>query len=347
MLTLNNICVLRLSAIGDVCHAIAMVQAIQRAQPLCNITWVIGKVEYNLVKHLPGIQFVVYDKKQGKVARQHVQRTLAKYVFDALLIMQVALRANWLSRVIKAKRRIGFDWHRSKEGHWCFCNERVYARQHAHVLEGFMDFADRLLQRDPTPIKASWNMHLASADLDWAADQLPCDTPYAVISPAASKAERNWTVEGYAAAADHLRARGIAPVLCGGPSDLDRQLADAIKQHTKNIQLDLVGQTSLTQMLAVLSRAVLVIAPDTGPAHMATTVGTPVIGLYAHSNPRRTGPYQSMNWVVNHYDQCILEQTGKPWDALPWGVRAKGQDLMQRIQAEEVIQKIDQLLQGD
>ena len=62
----NDICILRLSAIGDVCHAVSAVQAIQRHYPAANITWVIGKVEAALLEGLPGVEFVFFDKKVGK-----------------------------------------------------------------------------------------------------------------------------------------------------------------------------------------------------------------------------------------------------------------------------------------
>ena len=112
-----HLCVMRLSAIGDVCHAVAMVQAVQAARPDISITWVIGKVEFQLLKDMPGIEFVVFDKKQGKKARLDLKRRLSGTVFDALFMMQIALRANWASTVIKAKVRIGFDSERSKELH--------------------------------------------------------------------------------------------------------------------------------------------------------------------------------------------------------------------------------------
>ena len=73
---------------------------------------------------------------------------------------------------------------------------------------------------------------------------------------------------------------------------------------------------------------------------MATTVGTPVVGLYAHSNPRRTGPYNDLDRVVSVYDECVEKQKGKPWDALPWGARAKGSQLMEKITVDMVKQKV-------
>ena len=73
---------------------------------------------------------------------------------------------------------------------------------------------------------------------------------------------------------------------------------------------------------------------------MAVTQGTPVIGLYAHSNPGRTGPYLSQDSVVSVYDSIIREQKG---DDAPWGVRAKGEQLMQLIPVEAVIEVFDRL----
>jgi heptosyltransferase I len=334
-----HLCILRLSAIGDVCHAAAMVNAILIHQPYTKITWVIGKVEYQLMKFIPDINFVVYDKAGGSEARNDVKKAVANYNFDAMFVMQVALRANWLSKVIKAKRRIGFDVKRSKEGHSLFINERIAPRAHAHVLEGFMGFAEVL---GVPPLETpQWNIRLLDEDLAWIEQSLP--PKYAVISPAASKAERNWLPERYAQIADFMSEQGLPVILCGGPGELDKQTSSAIMSLTPNISHNLVGQTSLIRLLAILNRAELVVAPDTGPAHMATTQGTPVVGLYAHSNPRRTGPYHSLDTTASVYDLCIQKQYGKPWQELPWGKRAKGSDLMQEISVEAVktlIQKV-------
>ena len=103
-------------------------------------------------------------------------------------------------------------------------------------------------------------------------------------------------------------------------------------------------ETTLKQMLAVLSRSAALLAPDTGPVHLAVSVGVPVIGLYCHSNPRRTGPYGGQEWVVNHYDRIVASQRGRPWEELPWGTRAKGAGLMAGIQVKEVTDVFDRLV---
>lgn len=334
----KKICIMRLSAIGDVCHAVAMVTRIQTQWPDAEITWVIGKVEHQLVKLMPNIRFIIFDKKRGKAAVKDLKQALKGEVFDALLMMQVALRANLASRAIKAKQRIGFDWARSKELHWLFANKRISANKHAHVLDGFMDFADAL--GVPSVDKPAWRIPVSSEDSEWGLQQAKNLGKYVVIAPAASKAERNWLPEQYARIAEYIQNNNVNVILCGGPGNLDRETADAIKQRAGVTLQDFTGKTSLHQLLMLLKHAALVIAPDTGPAHMATTVDTPVVGLYAHSNPLRTGPYNNLNDVASVYDECIKEQKGKPWQELPWGVRAKGDTLMQRISFEQVKEKV-------
>lgn len=347
----GQLCVLRLSAIGDVCHAIAMITHIRQARPDIHITWVIGKVEYQLVKNLPEITFVVFDKQKGKQAFREVKSALQNTTFDALFVMQVAFRANWLSRQIKARQRIGFDWARSKELHWLFTNKRIKAQQHSHVLEGFLGFSEAI--GIALPANPSWHYPIPDEAQTWfnqpnSPTAAFKDKPYAVINPSASKAERNWLPERYGEVATYILQKGMAVVITGGPAGAEKQLAEAVSSHVPpNLQANLhnlVGLTRLPELAVLLKNASLVVAPDTGPAHIAAMFNTPVIGLYAHSNPRRTGPYQNSGETISVYDNCITEQTGKSWQDLPWGKRAKGALLMEKIKTENVINAVKSLL---
>ncbi|MGB1199294.1 MAG: glycosyltransferase family 9 protein [Thalassotalea sp.] len=337
----KNLCILRLSAIGDVCHAVAMVQAIQRFYPEINITWVIGKVEAMLLQDLPGVNFVIFDKKAGLKGYRDLRKQLKGEQFDVLLHMQVALRASLASLCIPAKVKIGFDRQRAKEGQWLFTNNKIAAQSQPHVLDGFMGFAQAI---NVPIVSPQWKMPVSDEDVQWASEQLVSDKPIAVISPAASKAERNWHSEGYSKVAEYLVEQGFSVVICGGPTTQETLLAEEIIAKANCTLTNMVGKTTLKQMLAVLQQAHLVIAPDTGPAHMATTVATPVIGLYAHSNPRRTGPYNCQQYVVSCYETMAEQQYHKPLAQLPWGVRAKGTGLMKAITVEQVKDKIRQLI---
>ena len=87
-----------------------------------------------------------------------------------------------------------------------------------------------------------------------------------------------------------------------------------------------------------------VLAPDSGPAHLATTQNTPVIGLYGHSNPARTGPYLSLPYTVSVYQQVAEQHYGKPLGELPWGARVKGSDIMPQISVAMVTEKLDAII---
>lgn len=330
----QDICILRLSAIGDVCHAVSAVQAIQAHYPNARITWVIGKVEAMLLADMPGVEFVIFDKKQGKQAYKQLKQTFHNRVFDVLLHMQVALRANIAAYHIPAKVKVGFDWHRAKEGHYLFTNRRIAAHPEGHVLEGFRDFANAIGVPHYEPC---WQMPVTDADKAIASELLVGLDKVFVLAPAASKAERNWLPERYAQVASHAKEQGFSVVITGGPTDMEAQLAKDIQKALSFDALNLVGKTSLKQLLCVLEQASLVLAPDTGPAHMAVTVGTPVIGLYAHSNPARTGPYLFQDYVVEVYHQNLLKQFNKTAQALPWGTRVKGKELMSQIAVDSVI----------
>lgn len=328
----KSLCILRLSAIGDVCHAIAVVQAIQQHWPDTDITWVTGKIETQLIGNLPGIKVVTFDKKAGLKGMQAVWSALKGQKFDALLHMQAAIRASALSLGIKAKYRVGFSRNRTKEGQWLFTNKHLPNTDSFHVLDNFADFARYIGVPFTTP---SWNIPLTDEDIQFA-KHYTANKKTLLISPAASKDERNWLTERYAEIADYANQQGMQVLLCGSPAPREINLGKSIEQHCQHPVVNLIGQTNLKQLTALLGQADVVLAPDTGPAHLATTQGTPVIGLYAHSNPKRTGPYNSLDIVASVYEQHVEEQQGKPIHDLPWGTRVKGTDLMQDISVEHV-----------
>ncbi|MRX28190.1 glycosyltransferase family 9 protein [Kangiella sp. HZ709] len=335
-----SICILRLSAIGDVCHAVSTVQAIQRHYPKASITWIIGKIEYQLLQNLPGINFIIFDKAKGRRAYSELKHNLAQTKFDILLQMQLAFRANLAAFFIPAKIKLGFSKQRSKELHSLFVNRHIEQEKGFHVLDGFRDFARVIGVPDSEP---SWDIPFGHSLMDWADKELPT-SPYIVISPAASKAERDWLVERYAAIADYCHEKNLKVIITGSPSHREQTLAHKIVEATQTKVINLVGKTNLQQLLITLKQAQLVIAPDSGPAHMAVTQGTKVIGLYAHSNPKRTGPYLYQNLVADAYTTQASKQLNLTADSLDWGLRLKGNTLMHAISVEQVKALIDSAL---
>lgn len=340
----KSLCFLRLSAIGDVCHAVAAIQAVQRHWPDTKITWIIGKIEAQLLDGLDGIEFIIFDKKSGVQGMKSVWAQLHNRQFDALVHMQLALRSSLLTIGIKAKYKVGFNRRRAKEGQWLFTNRKIDDSQSEHVLDSFLSFVEYLgVPKAP----AQWDIQIPDENIKWVDEKISPNQPALVISPAASKDERNWLTERYAQFADYAIEQGYQVILCGSPSSREVQLGEDICNliQPHHHLVNLIGKTSLKQLLAILKRADIVLAPDSGPAHIATTQGTPVIGLYAHSNPKRTGPYLSLNSTVSVYNDCLIQQYGKTADALPWGTRAKGPNIMEKITLESVIYKFVCLIQ--
>ncbi|ABM02195.1 glycosyl transferase, family 9 [Psychromonas ingrahamii 37] len=337
----NSICILRLSAIGDVCHAIACLQAIQRQWPSTKITWVTGKLEAQLLQHISGIEVIIFDKKQGWKAYKQLRCRLKDRKFDVLLHMQAALRASIASLMIKADIKLGFDRPRAKDGQWLFTNCKIEQGKSVHVLDGFMAFAKKLGISD---LSVKWNINIPIASEEKATTLID-NKPTFIICPAASKAYKNWTIEGYSALANHAIKQGFQVLICGAPTEIEKALAKKIVASSNQQAKNLIGQTSLIDLLALIKQASIVLAPDTGPTHMATMVNTPVIGLYAHHNPKRTGPYAQLSHVVSVYDTLITEQSGKTAEELPWRARVKDENAMQKIAIKVVITMFDNLCQ--
>ena len=344
----KSICLLRLSALGDVSHVLPMLRTLQAKWPQTAITWIIGKAEYGLVGDLPGVDFIIFDKSKGVAAYRELRRALRGRRFDVLLHMQAALRASLASLLVKADLRIGFDRARAKDLQWLFTNRKIAPHPREHVLESFFGFtealgiSERLLR---------WDIPLPEAVRNYAVEQLPEDGRHTlVISPCSSMAYRDWSSSGYATVAAYaIRQHHMKVVLCGGKSRREWLMGAEImaKLDCEGCGAsvnNLIGSTSLKQLLALLARADVVLAPDAGPAHLATAAGTPVIGLYACTNPDRARPYLSGDYVVNRYPEAVMAKYGKPVAELPWGIRVKEPGTMQRITPDEVCTMLDKVL---
>ena len=140
---------------------------------------------------------------------------------------------------------------------------------------------------------------------------------------------------------DRAAARGWRVALCGGPSGYERDFGAVIVQKCKSKPIDLIGKDTLKQFLALCQRARLVLAPDSGPMHMANAVGTAVLGLHAASNPNRSGPYSDRRWCVDRYDAAARKFLGKPADQLRWGTKIEREGVMELITVDDVIERFD------
>lgn len=337
-----SVCILRLSAIGDTCHVLAVVRTLQRAWPETRFTWIIGRLEAKLLGHIPDIEFIVVDKSSVLKARSNLKETLRGRCFDVALHMQLSMRASLLSTVVPARIKLGFDRSRAREMQWLFTNARIAPAARQHVLDSLFGFAEKF---DVYEKLLRWDIPIPGQAREYAQRLIPEPGNTLLISPCSSHPLRNWRPEYYAAVADYaITSLGMRVILCGGPSEIERRTGELIVARMKHACVNTIGQDTLLQLLATMERATAIITPDSGPAHMGTAVGIPVLGLYAATNPARSGPYLSRQWCVDKYDVAARRLLGRPAAALPWTAKIERPGVMDLITPDDVIKKLHALL---
>jgi len=340
----QHIVLLRLSALGDCINASALVHAIATARPSWRISWILGATEAKLLAgidaELPGVKLYAYRKNTGvRGMRALVQQIQSERgSVDVLLQLQLALRANLLSLLIPAARRIGFDWQRAKEGHALVTRERISANAGPHVLDAF--FGVLPLLGIAAPATMHWPIVIPADAHAFAKAQLPDAGRYLLISPCSSHRLRNWRAERYASVAKFsFETLGLTPVLLGSSTPIELAMAEHIRSDLKDTPIiDLVGKDTLKQLAALMLRGKALLSPDSGPAHLAQALGTSVVGLYAATDPQRSGPYRSRHTCTNFYAQAAQKFLGK--STLRWGQRVEREGVMDLIDVERVCQLV-------
>jgi len=260
----RSVCILRLSAIGDTCHVLPVVRTLQHAWPNTSFTWIIGRIEAKLLGHIPDIEFIVVDKKKTAAAYRTLRQTLQQRRFDVLLHMQLALRASVLSTAVRAPVKLGFDRKRARELQWLFTTHRIRPAERQHVMDSLFGFAERFGVYEKL---LRWDIPIPESAESYARKVIANGERALIISPCSSHPLRNWRAEYYAEVADYAASHlGLKIVLCGGPSELERQMGQQIERHMKQPCLNTIGQDTLLEFLATLRRATVLISPDSGPA---------------------------------------------------------------------------------
>ena len=339
----QSICLLRLSAIGDTCHVVPLVRALQRAWPAARITWVIGRTEAKLMRLLNEIEFITIDKSSLWRGGRALRTALGGRRFDILLHLQTSLRSSLFSTLIHARLRVGLDHARARELQWLFTNRQIAARTRQHSQEVTLEFATAL---GLPPAPPDWSLPVPPEARDWARAQIPDGVRTLVVSPCSSHPSRVWRIERYAAVVAHaVRECGMQVILCTSPSPDEIAVAAAIERSCGVPVTNLAGKDTLPQLLALLGRATALLTPDSGPAHIGTLAGVPVIGLHAVTRSARTGPYRSREYCVDRYAEAARRFRHCEPDALKWTEYIREPEAMDLIEVNDVIGRLELILE--
>ena len=344
----NQICILRLSALGDCCHALGAINRLKKEMPAAEITWVIGKNEYQLFKGIDGIEFLVVDKSSLLKAMLKIRQDLRGRRFDVLLNMHASMSANLISAMISSDRKVGFDKARARDKQNLFCNEFIPAKKQQHVADGMIEFINHISKESDHPI---WESIDLSPEENEAKEYIDGDKTTCVISPCSSQRygkdyNRSWPIENFIEITEYLLSHeNMQVIVTGGLSQTETEYSNSLDKKGLNGDfLNLIGKTSIRGMAAIIKHSQFVISPDSGPAHIGTVMNKPVIGLYAMSNPNRSGPYHSRNWTIDKYPEALELYEGKKIGDSKWGYKVKEPKAMQLIKIKDVKLKIDEVV---
>lgn len=331
----KTICLVRLSAMGDVIHSIALANGLRRGYPDAHITWIVEPLPFEVVREQTAVdRFIVFKARGGLKAWRELRAELSSSPFDLLVLPQVSFKANMVAALATAKVKLGFDRGRARELHSLVVNETIDARPLAHAQEHALEFLDRLgISREPI-----------DRDIVFTPEELEegdaffrqFDKPVVSFVIATARESKNWPAERYAHAVDEVeRTLGCRAMLIGGPSEREQAIAAEIVARTKvNPVLSL--DKPVRTMLVKLRGSAVVVSPDTGPLHAAVAMNRPTVGLYGFTDPRRCGPWGKFGeLVVDHYAA----------DASSAVSRRTKEGRMLTITTEEVVEKIALALQ--
>ena len=312
-----RIALVKLSSLGDVVHALPVAATVKRRLPHAHLTWVVERREAMLLAGNPDVDAVVpIDTRSwrrrwrlrgvadtlGAVGILH--RRLRESKFDVAIDLQGLAKSGLVTAATGAPLRIGFDrqWGREGRLNALFTNRRITPPAAArHVVEQYLALLGPLGVGEPVrefwlPVQPRAEARIEQALM---AAGLKPRQRLVVINPGAGRPDKRWPTERFRALAARLVDDAAANVMVvWGPSE--QSAADAIADAQRGVVL--APPTDLAELIAVLRRASVMIAADTGPLHLAAAVGTPCVGLYGPTSAVRNGPYGEGHRVLQADD---------------------------------------------
>jgi len=323
----KKIAIIKLSAIGDVVHALPVASALRERYPDAHLAWIVQGKCREILEGNPDLdEVIVFDKDRWLLEVPYPHKTasilwemyrfgsrLRRAGFDLAIDLQGLIKSGMLTWLTGAGTRIGFSAD--------YCREPANARfTNCHVTPsaGDVHIIDQCLSLvrglGADASRKQFKIHIPAEDHAYItkflsdafnSSKVPKDSPIVLINPGAGWETKLWGEENYAALADQIVSelgnRGWRVVFLWGPSELS--MVKSIQKKMRQPCL-LACPTNLKQSLALMQRAHLFVAGDTGPLHMGAALGTPCLGIYGPSSPERNGPYGDLHRVVQTDVSC-------------------------------------------
>jgi lipopolysaccharide heptosyltransferase I len=305
-----------MGALGDIVHALPVVAALGAHRPDVVVDWLVD-ARYAAVLAMAGglrTRVVVRSRSDGEADGEirfsglagmaRAVAYLRRQRYDVAIDLQGLVKSAVFARASGARRVIGFARRQLREPLAApFYGETMAGAEHAHVAE--------------KNLAALSALGVASAGMSFPWRNLPSDVGaavadavmakggggFALVNPGAAWENKRWPAERFGALAARLGERlGLASVVTWGPDE--RALADRVVAHAGG-HATASPPTALADLLDLARRARLVVSGDTGPLHLAASVGAPIVGLFGPTRPERNGPWREEDESVSRAPVCV------------------------------------------
>ena len=307
---MQRLLIIKLSSLGDVVHALPVATALRRQFPQLHVTWAVEQQNAPLVRDHPGIDRVVVlpsfawanalDRNWLAALRRSL-RTLREQPYDIVLDLQGLMKSSLVALASGTRLRIGV--YPQREG--ARFVSRLVPQPHdtLHAVDRYLTAAE-FLGAPAAPVEfglpVSDNV-AAVLTRRLATKGIAPDARLIVVNPTTARRDKTWPAGHWAQVIDELADDGTV-VLIG--TEADRLQLRHLTTITNRLPVDLVGETKLVDLVALLQRCSLHIAGDTGTLHIAAALGRPVVGIYGPTHPGLHGPYGQIDAALRQPEHC-------------------------------------------
>ena len=303
---MRAILIVRLGALGDIVHALPVAAALRARFGDARIDWVVDERHRELLDLVPVVDRRIVLRTRSASLRRRVtelRRTLARESYDVAIDVQGLLKSAVVARLSRARRILGFTPPHLRERVARF----FYTETHdpgvtAHVIEKNLTLAASL-GADVSRIRFPLTVPVSAAlDAVRARRSVVGETTFVVLNPGAAWPNKRWPPARFGAVAQWLRReRGLSSVVTWGPGD--ETMAAAVVDGAAGAA-ELAPTTSISDLVAIVRDATLMVSGDTGPVHLAAAVGTPIVGIYGPTDASRNGPWSVDDVTVSRFTAC-------------------------------------------
>lgn len=276
-----DILIIKPSSLGDIIHGLQVAQSIKASIEGCRITWVVADRFRSIIEECPFVDaMLIYQRHGGIRGFWRLLREIRRERFDLTLDFQGLARSGIMLAAARSPRKIGrFD---ARDGAWISYTERVDRPEAGklHALDILLQFLPHLgLQcKLETPLELGEASNRENSPI--AGDGKPV-----VFFPGSRRPEKDW--QGFPELSGRLlESIELDQLVWAG----DREIHGAGKWDPDRF-LNLMGRTTIRELVALIKTARLVVANDSGPMHIAAALEVPVVALFGPTAPERFGPY--------------------------------------------------------